>query len=127
MSCLQKSNKSKKKWFGKQHELDSDSTPLENVRALSPSPPAPPVLPQPEEVKTIEATNDQNKHAYPVPIATAVAADAEPAYPPVETTMEVVRLVKVNKFAGKSNEEVAAIKIQTAFRGYMVFIIQYYH
>ncbi|KAF2289972.1 hypothetical protein GH714_039377 [Hevea brasiliensis] len=119
LSPESKKMKDQKKWFGKQHELDSDSTPLENVRALSPPPPAPPVLPQPEEVKTIEAINDQNKHAYPVPIATAVAADAEPAYPPVETTMEVVRLVKVNKFAGKSNEEVAAIKIQTAFRGYM--------
>ncbi|KDP29080.1 hypothetical protein JCGZ_16469 [Jatropha curcas] len=116
----QKSNKSKKKWFGKQHQPDSDSTSVENVRTLSPppvpAPPSPPPPPHPEEIKTIEATSEPNKHAYSVPVA---AAAAEPAPPPVETTAEVVRLVKVNKFAGKSREEVAAIKIQTAFRGYM--------
>ncbi|KAJ9184262.1 hypothetical protein P3X46_004006 [Hevea brasiliensis] len=115
----QTSKKSKKKWFGKQYQLDSDSTSLEHVRALSPPPTPPPALPpfppQTEEVKTIEPTDEQNKHAYSVPVAAA----AEPLHPSVETTMEVVRLVKVNKFAGKPSEEVAAIKIQTAFRGYM--------
>ncbi|XP_048225583.1 protein IQ-DOMAIN 2 [Ricinus communis] len=108
-----KEQKSKKKWFGKQHQLYSDSTSIENARDLSP--PLPP--PQPEEVKTIETTNEQNVHAaYSVPVA---AAAAEPVLPPEETTMEVVRVVKVNKFAGKSGEEMAAIKIQTAFKGYL--------
>uniref|UniRef100_A0A2C9V950 DUF4005 domain-containing protein n=1 Tax=Manihot esculenta TaxID=3983 RepID=A0A2C9V950_MANES len=112
----QKSNKSKKKWFGKQREPDSESTSLERVRVLSPPPAAPPPLPhQSEEVKTIEVTNEQNEQAYSV----AVAAAAEPVHPSFEPTMEVVQHVKVNKFAGKPSKEVAAIKIQTAFRGYM--------
>ncbi|CAK7342964.1 unnamed protein product [Dovyalis caffra] len=105
----QKSNKSKKKWFGKQ-QLDSDSTSLENVTMRSPPP-------QPEEVKLIEATNEENQDTYPEPVATAAAA--EPAPSTVQTTIEVVQLTTINKYAGKSKEEVAAIKIQTAFRGYM--------
>lgn len=91
---------------------------------LSPPPAAPPPLPhQSEEVKTIEVTNEQNEQAYSV----AVAAAAEPVHPSFEPTMEVVQHVKVNKFAGKPSKEVAAIKIQTAFRGYMVCVILYYH
>lgn len=100
--------------------MDSDSTSLQNnARDLSPPPPAPP--PQLKEVKTIDTTNEQNKHAaYSVPVATA-----EPVLTPVETTMEVVRIVKANKFAGKSGEEAAATKIQTAFRGYLVCFMYY--
>ncbi|XP_011006951.1 PREDICTED: protein IQ-DOMAIN 1-like [Populus euphratica] len=105
----QKSNKSKKNWFGKQ-QLDSDSTSLENVTMLSPPP-------QPEEVKLIETTNEVNQHTFPVPVATA--AVPEPAPTTVQTNIEVVQLTKVNKYAGKSKEEEAAIMIQTTFRGYM--------
>ncbi|KAI5584985.1 hypothetical protein BDE02_06G117700 [Populus trichocarpa] len=106
----QKSNKSKKKWFGKQ-QLDSDSTSLENVTMRSPPPP------QPDEVKLIETTNEENQHTYSVPVVTAAVAEHAPIT--VQTTTEVFQPTKVNKYAGKSKEEVAAIKIQTAFRGYM--------
>ncbi|XP_050228555.1 protein IQ-DOMAIN 2 [Mercurialis annua] len=108
-----KEQKSKKRWFGKHHQLDSDSTSLANVRDLSPPPIPPPYV---EEVKTIDTTNEQNQHgAYSVPADVAV----EPVVYPVETPVEVVRVVKVNKFAGKSGEEAAAMQIQTAFRGYL--------
>ncbi|KAJ6699126.1 BINDING PROTEIN putative-RELATED [Salix purpurea] len=105
----QKSNKSKKKWFGKQ-QLDLDSTSLENVTMQSPPP-------QPEEVKLIETTNEENQQAYSVPVVTAAVAEHAPIT--AQTSTEVFQQTKVNKYVGKSKEEVAAIKIQTAFRGYM--------
>ncbi|KAJ6742585.1 IQ-DOMAIN 5-RELATED [Salix viminalis] len=105
----QKSNKSKKKWFGKQ-QLDLDSTSLENATMQSPPP-------QPEEVKLIETTNEENQHAYSVPVVTAAVAEHAPIT--AQTSTEVFQQTKVNKYVGKSKEEVAAIKIQTAFRGYM--------
>ena len=38
----------------------------------------------------------------------------------IHAAAEVVRLTTVNQFSGKSQEEVAAIRVQTAFRGYLV-------
>ncbi|XP_065856721.1 protein IQ-DOMAIN 2-like [Euphorbia lathyris] len=116
----QKSNSSKKKWFGKQNRPDSDSRSLENAVASSLSPPPiPRPPPQPEEVKTIDTASEQNNiYGYSVPVPVPVADESDHPLP-VENTMEAVRPVKVNKFAGKSREEAAAIKIQTAFRGYM--------
>jgi hypothetical protein len=77
--------------------------------------------PQPEDVKLIETTDEVNQHTFPVPVATA--AVPEPAPTTVQTNIEVVQLTKVNKYAGKSKEEEAAIKIQTTFRGYMVCVL----
>lgn len=62
--------------------------------------------------------NDQSKHAYSVALASAVAAEA--AAVAAQAAVEVVRLTKSARFSGRSKEEAAAIKIQTAFRGYMV-------
>lgn len=36
-----------------------------------------------------------------------------------------VRIVTNTRFAGKSKEEAAAIRIQTAFRGYLVCVVLY--
>lgn len=105
----QRSNKSKKKWFGKQKHLDLEST--SSGTAIVPP------LPVEEEVKLTNAENEQSDHAYSVAVATAAAADA--AVAAAQAATEVVRLTAVTRFAGKSREEVAAIKIQTAFRGYM--------
>jgi hypothetical protein len=69
-------------------------------------------------VKSTEAENEQNKHAYSVAIASAVAAEAAAAA--AQAAVEVVRLTTVPRYYGKSEEEIAAIKIQTAFRGYLV-------
>ncbi|XP_068636510.1 protein IQ-DOMAIN 3-like [Aristolochia californica] len=101
--------KSKKKWaFGKSKNSNSCSSSLETVSV----PPVPT-----EEVKLTEAENEQNKHAYSVALATAAAAEA--AVAAAQAAAEVVRLTTVTRYSGKSKEEVAAIKIQTAFRGYL--------
>lgn len=112
VTVFQRSNKSKKKWFGKQKHLDLEST--SSGTAIVPP------LPVEEEVKLTNAENEQSDHAYSVAVATAAAADA--AVAAAQAATEVVRLTAVTRFAGKSREEVAAIKIQTAFRGYMVRI-----
>lgn len=75
-------------------------------------------LPPLEDEKLTEVENEQTRHTYSVAVATAAAAEA--AVAAAEAASEVVRLTKVTQFAGKSKEEVAAIKIQTAFRGYLV-------
>uniref|UniRef100_A0A5B7AX62 DUF4005 domain-containing protein n=1 Tax=Davidia involucrata TaxID=16924 RepID=A0A5B7AX62_DAVIN len=106
----QKSNRSKKKWFGKEKSTVPDSSPLETVSVSHP-------LPPPEEVKLTEVENEQTKHAYTVAVATAAAAEA--AVAAAQAAAEVVRLTAVTQFTGKSKEEVAAIRIQTAFRGYL--------
>ncbi|XP_042506146.1 protein IQ-DOMAIN 3-like [Macadamia integrifolia] len=115
-----KDKKSKKKWFGKQKHQDptvssvvTDTAPP----AASTSPPPSHPQPPPEEVKLIEAENEQNKHSYSVALASAVAAEA--AVAAAQAAAEVVRLTTAVRFSGKSKEEVAAIKIQTAFRGYL--------
>lgn len=69
-------------------------------------------------MKSTEDENEQNNHAYSVAIATAVAAEA--AVAAAQAAAEVVRLTTVAPYSGKSEEEIAAIKIQTAFRGYLV-------
>ena len=115
MTVLQKSNKSKKKWFGKQKHLGLESTSSETVTV--------PPLPQQEELNLNNVENEQSEHAYSVAVATAVAAEAAgAAVTAAHAAAEVVQLPTVNRFAGKSKEEVAAIKIQTAFRGYLVCV-----
>ena len=78
------------------------------------SDPPPPVL----DVKLSEIENEQSKHAYSVALATAAAAEA--AVAAAHAAAEVVRLTAAPRFYGKSKEEAAAIRIQTAFRGYLV-------
>ncbi|KAG2690244.1 hypothetical protein I3760_09G178600 [Carya illinoinensis] len=101
----QRSNKSKKKWFGKQKQPCSDSASSGTSTM--------PALPQQEEVKLANGENEQSEQAYSVAVASAAAAEAAVA------AADVVRLTAVTRFPGKSREEVAAIRIQTAFRGYM--------
>ncbi|CAN1274837.1 Protein IQ-DOMAIN 2 [Linum perenne] len=79
--------------------LETGSAPVENVVAPS-------LPPQPEEAQVLDTTYEIN-------------TNAEAPEPIVETTVEVVRVAKANKFAGKSKEEAAAIMIQTVFRGYL--------
>lgn len=112
---IDQNNRKSRRWFRKQRSTDSHSTGAENavVVPLSHSPT--------EEVKLIEAENEQNRHAYSVALVTAMAAEA--AVAAAQAAAEVVRLravVSCNN-SGKTKEEVAAIKIQTAFRGYLVW------
>ncbi|KAM7464146.1 hypothetical protein LguiA_032267 [Lonicera macranthoides] len=106
----QKANKSKNKWFGKEKTSIPDSPTLETE---SVSPPLPP----PEELNLTEVEDEQTKHAYSVAVATAAAAEA--AVAATHAAAEAVRRTAMSRFPGKSTEEVAAIKIQTAFRGYL--------
>ncbi|KAL6290741.1 hypothetical protein ACE6H2_008251 [Prunus campanulata] len=79
----------------------------------------PPPLPPKQDVKLAEAENAQSKHVYSVALATAVAAEA--AVAAAQAAAEVVRLATVPAphYSGKSLQEVAAVKIQTAFRGHL--------
>ncbi|KAE8702496.1 hypothetical protein F3Y22_tig00110482pilonHSYRG00178 [Hibiscus syriacus] len=108
-----KTQKSKEQLLEKQVDFgpsDSDAATLETVN-LSP--------PQPEEVKAIEAETEPSEQTYPVAVA-PVADDVAPAAP-AQVVAKIVRrqLDTGSRFAGKSNEEVAAIRIQTAFQGYL--------
>lgn len=98
------------KWSEKQQ---SDGLGTSNAETTLVCPPPPPV----EQMKLMEAENEQNKHAYSVAIATAVAAEA--AVAAAQAAAEVVRLTAAACNSGKSKEEIAAIRIQTAFRGYL--------
>ncbi|CAN4117023.1 unnamed protein product [Withania somnifera] len=107
-----------KKWFGKEKHTLPDSSTVVTV-TVSPPPPPPhsyPVLSM-EEVTLEEVEEEQKKHAYSVAVATAAAAEA--AVAAAHAAAEVVRLTTVNQFSGKSQQEVAAIRVQTAFRGYL--------
>ncbi|KAI3721566.1 hypothetical protein L2E82_32582 [Cichorium intybus] len=93
-------------------------------KSSEPPPPAPIVetvnsyqIPPPEEVKPIEVEDEQTKHAYSV--AAAAAAAAEAAATVAQAAAESVRLAELTRYSGKSKEEVAAIRIQTAFRGHL--------
>ncbi|KAL6977255.1 Protein IQ-DOMAIN 3 [Sarracenia purpurea var. burkii] len=110
-----KAHKSKSRWFGKQRSLDSSGSPPPETAVSVPL--NPPI----EEVKLTRAENEQNKHAYSVALATAAAAEA--AVAAAQAAAEVVRLTAAVRYSGKSKEEVAATKIQTAFRGYLVLSV----
>ncbi|XP_022747613.1 protein IQ-DOMAIN 1-like [Durio zibethinus] len=110
-----KNQKSKEQSLEKQVHLGPsgpDAATLETVKLSPPS--------QPEEVKLFEAEAEQTEQTYPVAVATATADAVAPAAP-AQATVEVVprQLNTGARFAGKSKEEVAAIKIQTAFRVYL--------
>lgn len=116
---MQSADKWKNDLFASEKPSVSDAPKPENVEEVTYSHPLPPV----EEVKLAEEENDQTQHAYSVALASAAAAEA--AVAAAQAAAEVVRLTTVSQFTGKSVEEVAAIKIQTAFRGYMVSIIRF--
>ncbi|KAL6494800.1 hypothetical protein OROGR_031600 [Orobanche gracilis] len=110
----QKSNKSKKKWFGKEKPSVSESPNLETIEVSH----VPRPLPSLEDVKLADVENEQATHAYEVAVTTAAAAEA--AVMAAQAAAEVaVRLTTFSQFAGKSTEEIAVIKIQTVFRGYL--------
>ncbi|KAK4480303.1 hypothetical protein RD792_013372 [Penstemon davidsonii] len=116
-SCESKQNREKKnrksgRWFPKQRSIDLDSSEAENAVGIPAANPPPT-----NEVKLIEAENEQNRHAYSVALATAVAAEA--AVAAAHAAAEVVRLTVATHNMGKTKEEIAATKIQAVFRGFM--------
>lgn len=102
--------------MGKEETSIADSSNLETVTVSHPHLDVPV-----EEEKLTETENEQTKHAYNVAVATAQAAEA--AVVAAHAAAEVVRLTAVPPaFPGRSREEGAAIRIQTAFRGYLVWL-----
>lgn len=79
-----------------------------------------PPLPPQEELILSNAENELNNHDYSDVVAAAVAVETVVAPPQAATEVVQLTAVAQPQFAGKSMEEVAAIKIQTAFRGYLV-------
>ncbi|GJR85364.1 RNA-directed DNA polymerase, eukaryota, reverse transcriptase zinc-binding domain protein [Tanacetum coccineum] len=78
----------------------------------------PPQSPPPtHEAILTKAENEQSQHAYSVAYATAVAAEA--AVAAAHAAAEVVRLTSTTRLSGKSTEEIAAVRIQTAYRGHL--------
>ncbi|PIN16731.1 hypothetical protein CDL12_10606 [Handroanthus impetiginosus] len=106
-----KKNRKSGKRIEKQRSINLSSSSAENAVVV-------PAAKSPlEDVKLIEAENEQNRHAFSVALATAAAAEA--AVAAAHAAAEVVRLAAAGRNLDKSKEEMAAIKIQTAFRGYL--------
>ncbi|CAO1946488.1 unnamed protein product [Urochloa humidicola] len=122
-------SKSRRRWpFGKSRHSDPSTSTVSGIAPVAPLPlpPPPTQLTQPhsqeiKDAKPVETGSEQNNHAYSVALASAVAAEA--AAVAAQAAAEVVRLTAVTTAAPKipvnSREELAAIKIQTAFRGYL--------
>ncbi|RLM99909.1 hypothetical protein C2845_PM06G08400 [Panicum miliaceum] len=100
-------SKEKKEERQRRKSAASNPTPLDltpstslEVNVSVPPPPAPPALHQIEEIRVPEAEQEQSKHVTveEAPVAPAQASVLPPGVP---------------------SEELAAIKIQTAFRGYL--------
>ncbi|KAL7615309.1 protein IQ-DOMAIN 2 [Lactuca sativa] len=107
-----KSQKSKRNAFADEKASEPPIAPNPVVETLNSY-----QIPPPEEVKPIEVEDEQTKHAYSVAVAAAAAAEA--AATVAQAAAESVRLTELTRYTGKSKEEVAAIRIQTAFRGHL--------
>nr|XP_009421376.1 PREDICTED: protein IQ-DOMAIN 1 isoform X1 [Musa acuminata subsp. malaccensis] len=110
-------SKAKKEARLKKKLESGTSKPADSLeRAASEVVPPPPPR-HPEEDKVVEIENEQSRHA----CSAAVAAPAaiEPVVTSSEAAREIIRLKSTTKYPGKTTEEIAAIKIQTAFRGHL--------
>lgn len=74
-------------------------------------------LPPPPQVQTTEVVDEQAKYDYSVEDANT--SSYVPVVEAPEVVAKVVLPIPVTRFTGMSREEVAAIKIQTTFRGYL--------
>ena len=93
------------------------------VETVKTPPPSIPLLQQPEEVNVTEAENEQRNFAPTVAVTTTTAASVQdPVDDASQTVKEVVQITTKTRFLGKSKEEAAAIRIQTAFRGHLVCV-----
>lgn len=122
---MQGSKKSKKKWFGKQKHPNPDST--EAVTLPSP--------PRPEEANVIHSESEDNNEHCSVEVASTTEATSaatqanEASVSTIEPTVatpfvaaEVVPISTETQIFSPPKEEVAATKIQTVFRGYLVMV-----
>ncbi|KAK1426081.1 hypothetical protein QVD17_14749 [Tagetes erecta] len=70
-----------------------------------------PQLPPPNEVKPVKVENEQKSNGYSV----APEADAATTQAAIEST----QLTELTRYSEKPTEETAAVRIQTAYRGYL--------
>ncbi|KAE9611410.1 hypothetical protein Lal_00011621 [Lupinus albus] len=89
--------------------------PGSEEEARAPVAVVPSLPPRKDVVKPREVDSEQDNQALSLALVTAVAAGAAVA----AAAAEVARLNTVSRYAGIAGEEVAVIKIQTAFRGYL--------
>ncbi|KAJ8478068.1 hypothetical protein OPV22_021795 [Ensete ventricosum] len=77
------------------------------------------LLPVPvEDVELTVKEDEHSNHTYSVALASVVAAEA--AVVAAQAAAEVIRLTTLTtRLSGKSRQEIAATKIQAAFRGYL--------
>ncbi|PWA55784.1 IQ motif, EF-hand binding site [Artemisia annua] len=131
---------SKRSWFGKQKSVEADSSQSESAFA-TPALRSPPPEPEeeikfaePKTSKTTELENEPSKEREPenepskptkpeVDQKNPVKQDNEPIKPSYSmayaTARAAVAAAAFRRFLGKSKEEVAAIKVQTAFRRFL--------
>jgi hypothetical protein len=104
----QNEKKSKKKWFGKEKKSSIPDSPNLETSAISHP------HPQPEE------ENEETKHAYSGAVDADVAADTAPESPAHAPQYNTDTIQPTEpEVTDKVKEELAARKIQTAFRGYL--------
>ncbi|XP_022925990.1 protein IQ-DOMAIN 1-like [Cucurbita moschata] len=113
----QNSKESKKKWFGKQKHPNSDSTEAVTV-------PSPPQLAEAniihlESVENNEPCYDEVASSATQAYEASVSTTIEPNVATPFAAAEVVQLSTQTHISSPPKEEVAAIKIQTVFRGYL--------
>ncbi|RWW47308.1 hypothetical protein BHE74_00046715, partial [Ensete ventricosum] len=104
-----------KKKLGDGTSKHPDPCPADSLECTAREAVPPPPLPHPDEDKVVEIETEQSKLACSV----ATPATVEPVVTSAEAAREVISLTTRTKFPGKSREEIAAIKIQTAFRGHL--------
>ena len=119
--------KSKRKSPESSNGVVSNPPPLADHHARQSSPPAPPLEVRVAEViverninLSAPSTDAVNATSSDVPVAPSSSA------PPPEVVVRP-RAAAPTRFAGKSNEEAAAILIQTVFRGYLVCVFALYN
>ena len=113
------------KWLKSLFGIKRDRERKEDSRGLCHNPATIPPNISPAEAAWLqsfytETDNKQNKHAIAVAAATAAAADAVVAA--AQAAVAVVRLTSHGRgtMFGCGHEKLAAVKIQTVFRGYLV-------
>ncbi|PKA56212.1 Protein IQ-domain 1 [Apostasia shenzhenica] len=116
-----KGEKSKIRDSGRQKLSDPSSSQPPRIIApdvvSSATSPGPPV-PQPELEKMAETELEQSKNGYSFEIVNENPADVAAAAAE-SSDKDVSRHTALTKFSGESRDEFAAIRIQTAFRGYL--------
>lgn len=83
-----------------------------------------PALTASQRTRLNEATEEQKKHALTVAIATAAAAEA--AVAAAHAAAEVVRLTGASQSFAKLDCNLAATKIQSAYRAHLVSFSTYF-